>query len=204
MSALDIIFRKKTLYLIALTNLLGTFFGFYYYSNQLISTDPILWVFVPASPIATLLFAASIYLNADDRGLPLLDALAFVSNFKYGLWTVFCLTFYSDIFFTGNSVALYSFMLASHFGMAVQTFILFRWGKFGLKALLLAFAWYLFNDLIDYSFGTHTNLYTEYTLPAEIAAYSLSFLAFISGLLFIQKDVLIKKLHEVRKIRKGR
>lgn len=197
MTALDFIFKKRALYIIALANLFGTLFGFYYYSDQLLSTDPILWIFVPASPIATLLFAASIYLNADDRGLPILDALAFVSNLRYGLWTVFCLIYYSEIFFTGNSVGLYGFMLVSHFAMAVQAFILFKWENIGLKALFLASGWYLFNDLIDYSLGTHTELYTEYTLPAEVAAYSLTFLAFISGLLLIQKDALTKRLREV-------
>ena len=194
---LEKIFDTSILYLIALTNLAGTLFGFYYYSDQLLSTDPLLWLFVPASPISTLLFASSIYLNANHRGLPLLDALAFVSNFKYGLWTVFCLIYYSEIFFTGNSVGLYSFMLISHFAMAVQAFLLFKWENIGLKALMPVSGWYLFNDLIDYSFGTHTNLYTEYTFPAEVAAYTLTFLALISGLLLIQKDALTKKLREV-------
>ena len=194
---LDSLFSKRFLYSIAVVNLFGTAFGFYYYSDQLLSTNPLLWLFVPASPIATLLFASSIYLNANDRGLHLLDALAFVSNFKYGLWTVFCLIYYSEIFFTGNSAVLYSFMLISHFGMAVQAFLLFKWENIGLKALMPVSGWYLFNDLIDYSFGTHTNLYTEYTFPAEVAAYSLTFLALISGLLLIQKDALTKKLREV-------
>ncbi len=194
---LDNLFQKRFLYSIAVVNLLGTAFGFYYYSDRLLATNPLLWLFVPASPIATLLFAVSLYLNANDRGLPLLDALAFVSNFKYGLWTVFCLIYYSEIFFTGNSAGLYSFMLVSHFAMAVQAFLLFEWENLEFRALILAFSWYIFNDLIDYSFGTHTNLYTEYTLPAEIAAYSLSFLALMLGLLLIQKDAIIKKLREV-------
>lgn len=197
---LEKIFDRRILYLIALINLAGTLFGFYYYSDQLLSTDPLLWIFVPASPIATLLFAASLYLNANEKRLSLLDALAFISNFKYGLWTVFCLIFYSDIFFTGNSVGLYSFMLLSHLGMAVQAFLLFKWRNFGFRALLLGFSWYIFNDLIDYSFGTHTELYTEYILPAEIAAYSLSFMALFSGLLLIQKDSIVKKIREIRGI----
>lgn len=197
MNALEFIFKKKVLYMIVFANLLGTLFGFYYYSDQLLSTDPLLWIFVPASPIATLLFAASVYLNVDDGGVPILDALAFISNFKYGLWTVFCLTYYSEIFFTGNSVGLYIFMLISHFAMAIQAFLMFKWKYIGLKALFLAFGWYLFNDFIDYTIGTHTDLYTEYTLPAEIAAYSLSFLALFSGLLLIQKDEILNKFREI-------
>lgn len=197
----DVLFRRKTLILIALVNLLGTVFGFYYYSDQLLSTDLLLWIFVPASPIATLLFAVSIYLNADDKGLPILDALAFISNLKYGLWTIIVLTYYSEIFFSPNSIGLYTFMLISHFGMALQAFLLFKWKKIGLKALLGAFFWYLVNDFIDYTFGTHTELYTEYTLPAELVAYSLTFIALFLGLLLIQKDRIRKKLREVRKIR---
>ena len=193
----DILFRRKTLFLIVLTNLLGTLFGFYYYSDQLLTTDPLLWIFVPASPIATLLFAASIYLNVKDRGLPLLDSLAFISNFKYGLWTVFCLSYYSEIFFTGNSVGLYSFMLVSHFAMAIQAFLLFKWRNNGWKALGGTFLSYLFNDFIDYTFGTHTELYTEYTLPAELAAYSLTFSGLFLGLLLIQKDEILNKFHEI-------
>ncbi len=167
------------------------------------STDPLLWIFVPASPIATLFFAASIYLNINDEGLPVLDALSFISNFKYGLWTVFCLIYYSDIFFTGNSVGLYSFMLVSHFAMAAQAFLLFKWGKIGVKALVVAFLWYVFNDLIDYTFSTHTELYTEYTLPAELAAYSLTFTAFLLGLLLIQKDRIQKSCVKFEKFREG-
>ena len=193
----DILFRRKTLFLIVLTNLLGTLFGFYYYSDQLLTTDPLLWIFVPASPIATLLFAASIYLNVKDRGLPLLDSLAFISNFKYGLWTVFCLSYYSEIFFTGNSVGLYSFMLVSHFAMAIQAFLLFKWENIGWRVLFVAFLWYLFNDFIDYTFGTHTELYTEYTLPAELTAYSLTFSGLFLGLLLIQKDEILNKFHEI-------
>lgn len=192
------LFQEKTLYTIALLNILGTVFGFYYYSEQLLSTPLHLWIFVPASPIATLLFASSIYLNAKNKGLPLLNALSFIANLKYGLWTVFCLFYYFETFFSGNSL-LYSFMLASHLGMAVQAFLLFKW-RTTVKALTLSSLWYLFNDFIDYSLGTHTELYTQNVFPAEIAAYSLTFLAFVSGLSLIQKDQILKKLREVRRV----
>lgn len=191
------LFRKRVLIFIVLANLLGTIFGIYYYLEQLISTPMILWIFVPASPIATLLFASSIYLNVKDQGLSILDSLAFISNFKYGLWTVFVLLYYSEIFFSGESLGLYAFMLVSHFAMALQAFILLKWENIGPKMLSLTFVWYLFNDLIDYSLGTHTNIYTEYTLPAEIAAYTLTFSAFALGLALIEKDRLTAKIREL-------
>ncbi|MEF8880379.1 MAG: DUF1405 domain-containing protein [Candidatus Nanohaloarchaea archaeon] len=186
--------------MLALVNLLGTAFGFYYYLDQIFSTPMVLWIFVPASPIATFFFASSIYLNSKDRGLPLLDTLAFISNFKYGLWTVFCLLYYWDIFFTGNSVGLYTFMILSHLGMFIQSFMVFNWNNINLRLLVLTGLWYIINDFVDYTFGTHTELYTEYVLPAELAAYSLTIAAFFSGLTLIQKDRFSSKIRELRGI----
>ena len=197
MDYLDFIFKKKTLLFIVAANFLGTIFGFYYYIEQLQNTAFILWIFVPASPIATLFFASSIYLNMRHKGNRILDALAFISNFKYGLWTIFVILNYPEIFFSGNSLGLYSFMLVSHFAMAIQAFILLKWENIGFKSLSVAFLWYLFNDVIDYTLGTHTELYTEYTLPAEIAAYILTFSAFGLGLMLIEKDRLTAKIREL-------
>mgnify|MGYP006281538283 CR=1 FL=1 len=179
--------REKLLYIILLVNLAGTLFGFYYYLEQLQASPIYLWIFIPASPLATLFFATSIYLNSQERGRGLLDALAFFGNLKYGLWTVFVLTYYSEIFFTGNALPLYFFMLFSHLGMALQAFIVFYWQKMSYKHLGLAFAWFLLNDLIDYTMGTHTELYTQNVFPAEIAAYLLTLTGFLIGYIMIEK-----------------
>lgn len=179
-------FRPETLYLIAAVNILGTVFGFYYYFEQLVNTSMILWIFVPASPLATFFLAVSVYFNTKNRGLPLLDALAFLGNFKYGLWTVFVLIYYSEIFFAGQEL-LYLFMFLSHLGMAFQAFIAFYWQNFGLRELGFAGAWLLLNDIIDYSLGTHTYLYTENVFPAEIAAYALTFTGLAIGYVIIEK-----------------
>ena len=194
------LFRDRPMYLVAAINVLGGLFGFYYYWEQLMATELYLWIFVPASPIATFLMAYSIYRNIHEKGSGLLDTLAFIGNFKYGIWTVFCLTYYWDTFFTGNSVGLYSFMLISHLGMAAQAFLVFHWGNIGFKSLLIGILWFRLNDIVDYSFGTHTNLYTDHILPAEIAAYSLTLMAFMVGLLLIQKDRIWKWLRELRTV----
>ena len=196
----DILFKKKNLLLVASANLLGTLFGFYYYFEQLMNTPLYLWIFVPASPLATLFIAASIYLNINYRPVPVLDALAFIGNFKYGLWTVFCLIYYFDIFFGANSTALYSFMLVSHFGMFLQSFLVFKWRNINWFELGIDFIWFEINDIIDYSFGTHTELYTDYVYPAEIAAFSLTITGFILGLILIQKDQILSKFRELRKV----
>jgi len=179
-------FRPEILYLIAAVNILGTIFGFYYYFEQLVNTSMILWIFVPASPLATFFLATSVYLNADNRGIPLLDALAFLGNFKYGLWTVFVLLYYSEIFFMGQEL-LYVFMFFSHLGMAVQAFLVFYWQNFRLKELGIVGAWFLLNDLVDYTLGTHTYLYTENVFAAEITAYTLTVTGLVIGYIMIEK-----------------
>jgi len=196
----ELLENHRFLYFLILVNLLGTVFGFYYYFEQLMATPVHLWIFVPASPLATLFIAGSIYFNINDRPVPILDALAFIGNFKYGLWTVFCLIYYSDIFFGANSTILYSFMLVSHFGMFLQSFLVFNWRNINWFALGIAFIWFEINDVIDYSFGTHTELYTDYVYPAEIAAFSLTITSFILGLILIQKDQILSKFRELRKV----
>lgn len=196
----NILSKSKLFYFLILINILATIFGLYYYYGQLMTTPLYLWIFVLASPLATLFMAISIYLNMNNISIPLLDALAFIGNSKYGLWTVFCLIYYSDTFFASNNTAIYSFMLISHFGMFLQSFIVFYWNKINWKSLSIAFVWYEINDIVDYTFGTHTELYTDYVYPAEVAAFTFSITVFILGLAILQKDQLKSTIHEVQKI----
>ena len=196
----ETLFSKKVLFFIAGANFLGTLFGFYYYIEQLTNTPVYLWIFVPASPLATLFLVISIYFNLKDREIQLIDSLAFIGNFKYGLWTVFCLIYYSHIFFGADSTLLYSFMILSHFGMFIQSFLVFGYSKIDYRPFILAFLWFELNDIIDYTLGTHTELYTDYIYPAEVAAYTLTILALLSGLALIQKDRILNRVREVRKV----
>lgn len=147
---------------VAVINLIGTAFGFWYYgfhplplSDPLIvwqfgSEPPIMWPFVPDSPIATLFIALA--LLAWWRGHPndYLTTMAFFGCWKLGLWTPFVLLVFIDGFLAGTPLPLYAFLVGSHLLMVVQGFLLYRITDFPVRAVAVAAAWYGFNDIVDY------------------------------------------------------
>lgn len=147
---------------IALVNLVGIAYGFYYYREQFAVTPVWLWWLVPDSPLAVLwaeLALAAYWLlprGKSDRWL-WLDALAFVGNVQVGLWTCYVLLAYEGHFGTldvvqGGSLTLNTILWFGHLGMAVLALIYVK----GLRAaqawwaLGIAAAYYLVNDVVDY------------------------------------------------------
>jgi uncharacterized membrane protein YpjA len=136
---------------IALVNLVGTLFGFIYYSPQFAETPVVMWLIVPVSPLATLYMALSLAawrLGYSGRLVQLLHVLAFFGCLKYGLWTV-----YVQAIVQGQgslNPALWQFLVWSHLGMAVQAFLIHRYAEFPLGAVAGATAWFTLNDVLDY------------------------------------------------------
>ena len=146
-------------------NLVGTFFGFYYYIPQFSETAPVLWLLVADSPIATFLIALSFLLYRYEKQNSLIDFLAFIGNIKYGLWTVFVLIYYFETFWTANSTPMYLFLLFSHLGMFLQAFLVLDYSKFSFKAVIAGGAWFIINDISDYLLDTHTRVFAEHSHP---------------------------------------
>ncbi|MFB6143297.1 MAG: DUF1405 domain-containing protein [Halorientalis sp.] len=145
---------------IALVNLLGTAFGFWYYgftplprdtplvTGQLARTDPAMWVFVPDSPLATLFIALSLIAWRLDWRAEWLHVLAFFGCIKLGLWTP-----YVQLYINGvgpTPLWLYHFLVWSHLAMTVEAFLIHRYSDFPVWAIALATVWYLANDIVDY------------------------------------------------------
>lgn len=92
--------------IIALVNLLGIAYGFYYYLDQFRITPVWLWPFVPDSPLAVLwaqLALGGYWFHLlrrpkakPGRWLDAFGALAWVGNAQVGLWTVYVLLAYAD------------------------------------------------------------------------------------------------------------
>ncbi len=157
---------------IVLANLGGFVYGtFFFYSAQFLSTNPLLWLFVPDCPFAALLIGLAFLSRCGSLNLSLLHPfsrrrtdlswfwfLAFVMAMKYGFWTVFVLSVYSQFYFTPASSLLYSVLFASHIFLMFETFFLVgkihprRWFLLPTLGFLLA------NDLSDYLLGTHPPL----------------------------------------------
>ncbi|MFB6165624.1 MAG: DUF1405 domain-containing protein [Haloarculaceae archaeon] len=164
---------------IAIINLLGTAFGFWYYGfhpwpttdplfvGQFGLTPPVMWPFVPDSPVATMFIGLSLIAWKLDFDAEWLHMLAFFGCIQLGLWTPYVQVFVNGL---GEiSPWMWYFLIGSHLLMAVEAFLIHRYSRFPVWAIAVATSWYLLNDLVDYFtpvVGTyhHTLLRAEYTL----------------------------------------
>lgn len=162
--------EDKILLDMAAINIAGTAFGFFFYYPQLGDNPLYLWPFIPDSPLATVFAALTFMLIAHRKRNSIVESIAVIGNLKYGLWTVFVLIYYSEIFYSGNPLWMYLFLLLSHLAMAIQALFVAEISEINIKAFLLASSWFILNDVIDYSLGIHTRLYTSEAFPAMIAA----------------------------------
>jgi uncharacterized membrane protein YpjA len=151
--------------LVAVVNLVGTAFGFWYYLPQFGLEPAVMWPLVPDSPTATLFIALALLAWRVGRASEYLTALAFFGCIKLGLWTPYVLVaFKAD--FSYLHWAMYNFLFWSHLAMALEAFLLHRIGDLPVRAVALAAFWYGLNDLVDYFVplvgGPHHTL-----IPAE-------------------------------------
>jgi uncharacterized membrane protein YpjA len=145
---------------IALVNLVGTLFGFWYYAGrpmelsppiiegQLGAATPAAWPLIPDSPVATLFIGLSLVAWKRDWNAEWLHTLAFFGCIKLGLWTPFV-----QLVINGPGVLplwLYWFLILSHAAMAVEAFLIHRYAAFSVRAVTVAVFWYGFNDVVDY------------------------------------------------------
>lgn len=161
-SSADFILEKAVLVkLVILANLFGTAFGFYWYRDLLMSQKIHLWPLIPDSPIATLAISVSLILFLLDNRNEFLDTFAFVSNVKYGVWTVFVQLYMFEMMLGSSTLGLYIFITFSHLMMFLQAFIILRYAELSLKPVLGVLTWFLLNDFVDYSLGVHASLPVE-------------------------------------------
>ena len=140
----------RFVWIIVAINLAGTAFGFWYYRFQFGRIVPEMWIFVPDSPMATLLIALALASWAVGKPNDYLAALAFFGNVKLGLWTPYVLVAFTPGFLATSSTPMYAFLLVSHLGMVLQAFVLHRMTDFPIKAVAVATAWYTLDLLMDY------------------------------------------------------
>ncbi|MFB6202740.1 MAG: DUF1405 domain-containing protein [Halorhabdus sp.] len=180
---------------IAIVNLVGTAFGFWYYgfqplptktplfAGQFALTSPVVWPLVPDSPVATLLIGLSLiaFKRGWDAGwVPALHALAFFGCIKLGLWTPYVQLVVNGL--GSTPLWLYHFLIWSHLAMSVEAFVVHRYSDFPVWAVAVATGWYLFNDVADYfvaiaTMPTHTLLPDEFrlgTIDHSVPAHDLA------------------------------
>ncbi len=145
---------------VAIVNLLGTLFGFWYYAGQPVDLAPPLlhgqlgaapvaaYPLIPDSPVATMFIGLSLIAWRLDLDAEPLHMLAFFGCIKLGLWTP-----YVQLVLNGSAGIvpwLYWFLILSHAAMAVEAFLIHRYATFSVGSVAVALAWYGFNDVVDY------------------------------------------------------
>ncbi len=166
--------NARILWLLFWVNLLGTLYGYEWYRNQLVFTwkelGPWLVWFVPDSPTASLFFTITLWLLLRDlrsqtstkkriqpthaalwswRGL--IEALAVVTQVKYGIWAVLMIFWGAA---QGDTIVWQQWMLVvSHTCMAIEALLYMRFYRFTVISVAAAALWTLLNDTIDYTFG---------------------------------------------------
>lgn len=141
------------LWLLLIINLLGTIYGFIWYGNQLADTPAYLRIFVPDSPTGSGLFTLVLFTYLVGRHIPILEALAGITNFKYGVWAVAVIV---AGWMFGNEIRWQDIMLmVSHTGMAVESVLYSRFYKLSWLPVGIAALWTLNNDFLDYVMDIH-------------------------------------------------
>ncbi|MDT4002621.1 DUF1405 domain-containing protein, partial [Staphylococcus aureus] len=82
------LYQRSWLMMLLICNILGMIYGYIWYGEQLSHTPCQFKIFVPDSPTAILFLVISISLILIRKQNSIIDALAFVTLFKYGIWAV--------------------------------------------------------------------------------------------------------------------
>ncbi|MBY0096561.1 DUF1405 domain-containing protein [Mesobacillus maritimus] len=131
-------------------NVFGTVYGYYWYVPQLVDTPAIFLPFVPDSPTASLFFVFVLIAFLLKKNWPLMEALAIVTLFKYGIWAVIMNLLVLNV--TGNLHWTGYMLMASHFAMALEGMLYAPYYRFKLWHLAVAAIIALHNEIIDYVF----------------------------------------------------
>ncbi|HCZ0095035.1 TPA: DUF1405 domain-containing protein [Staphylococcus aureus] len=142
------LYQRSWLMMLLICNILGMIYGYIWYGEQLSHTPWQFKIFVPDSPTAILFLVILISLILIQKQNSIIDALAFVTLFKYGIWAVIMNILFiieqGDI--TVNGLVL----MFSHSIMAVQAIYFYPRFKRSMIGISVAMTWVFLNDYIDY------------------------------------------------------
>ncbi|MBB2507899.1 hypothetical protein G5S33_01291 [Staphylococcus cohnii subsp. cohnii] len=145
-----IIYNKGMLYFLLICNLLGTIYGYIWYGSQMSITPWYFIPFVPDSPTASLFLCIAILGLIVNQNIPIIEALAFVTLIKYGVWAVIMNII---LFIQYDMITVIGCMLIlSHGIMAIEAFIFYPRFKVTMLSFFVALIWVFHNDIIDYVF----------------------------------------------------
>lgn len=142
------LYSHSCLIFLLICNILGTLYGFIWYGDKLVKTPWYFLPFIPDSPIASLFLCIVIICLIFNKHIPFVEALAFVTLLKYGLWAVIMNILMINL--DHNLTIMNVFLIMSHGIMAIQAIYFYPRLKIRISALLVAMIWVFNNDYMDY------------------------------------------------------
>ncbi|HEC4232867.1 TPA: DUF1405 domain-containing protein [Staphylococcus aureus] len=142
------LYQRSWLMMLLICNILGMIYGYIWYGEQLSHTPWHFKIFVPDSPTAILFLVISISMILIQKQNSIIDALAFVTLFKYGIWAVIMNILF--IIEQGDITVNGLILMFSHSIMAVQAIYFYPSFKRSMIGISVAMTWVFLNDYIDY------------------------------------------------------
>ncbi len=143
--------NRWLLFAILLINVAGSFFGLYYYWDQLAMTPWYLWLAVPDCPLYTFFMVIALALILIKKPSNTFNAITAVGLSMYGTWTVLVLLYFGEFFFSPMYAMGSWERLISHGGMALEGFLLLPYlTKTRPFAWAITALWFITLDAVDY------------------------------------------------------
>ncbi len=168
-------FRRWFVILLVLVNLLGSVYGYYWYSGQLAVTPVKLWLFTFDSPFSTTLFALALMGLLFGKEYKLLQLIAYTGVIKFGIWAAVIILHFWWI--GGAPTVVVSLLLLSHLGMALEGWIFIRHLYVPAGYVFLLALWLGLGDYLDYVVGIYPYLYAARQFP--VAAFTAVLLSLL-------------------------
>ncbi|CAM3976478.1 lipoprotein heptaprenylglyceryl N-acetyltransferase LhaT [Lederbergia lenta] len=182
---------RRFLWLLLLINTGGTIYGYIWYEQQISETQAHFIPFVPDSPTASLFFCFVLLAFLLHKNWGLIEALALITLFKYGIWAV--VMNFLTLAVTGDLPWQGYMLIASHGAMALQGILYADFYKMKLWHVIVAAIWTLHNDVIDYVFMQ----YPKYA-DLEIYVKEIGYFTFWLSVISIGLAAFLMKRNQVR------
>jgi uncharacterized membrane protein YpjA len=167
--------ERKARFVVLISCIIGTLFGFYYYLGQFEITPVYLWFFVPDSPFFTFMYVLVLVFYSYGLRSDTFDAFTFIGLNKVGIWTLFVLVLNYDYYFSPETRDFRFVIVLLHIGMILVALTLLKeMKKLNLTRYLLIFVFFMISDFFDYVIGTHPIIPEESIRIVSLVTVALS------------------------------
>jgi uncharacterized membrane protein YpjA len=180
--------ERTARFIVLISCIIGTLFGFYYYMGQFEITPVYLWFFVPDSPFFTFMYVLVLVFYSSGLRSDTFDAFTFIGLNKVAIWTLFVLLVNYDYYFSPETRDFRFVIVLLHIGMILVAMTLLKeMGKLKPSRYLLIFAFFMISDFFDYVIGTHPIIPEESIQIVSLVTVALSIMTCSLTFYYLEK-----------------